>query len=99
MLCINEIYTTIGVQGYTKVNGRWECIESFTERKFGNYNITTLRTKMILRNRNVQFIKIYKKNPIAVPFLKWYDTKGNEVKHPLMGDYGMWDKDALAKPN
>lgn len=86
MLCINEVHTTIGVQGYAKVNGRWECIESFTERKFGNYNITTLRTKMILRNRNVQFIKIYKKNPIAVPFLKWYDTKGNEVKHPLMSD-------------
>lgn len=86
MLRINEQHTTIGVQGYTKVDGKWRCIESFTERKFGNYNITVLRTKMILRNPKVQYIKIYMKNPICVPFLKWYDNKGNEVEHPLMDD-------------
>lgn len=100
MLQIDEVYTTIGVQGYAKVNGRWECIESFVERKFNTYNITTLRMKMILRNPKVQYIKIYKKTPIAVPFLKWYDTKGNEVKHPLMDDWKRdVGKDALAKPN
>lgn len=86
MLTINEVHTTIGVQGYAKVNGKWKCIESFTERKFGNYNITTLRGRMILRNPKVQYIKIYKKNPICVPFLKWYDIKGNETEHPLMDD-------------
>ena len=86
MLRINEQHTTIGVQGYTKLDGKWRCIESFTERKFGNYNITVLRTKMILRNPKVQYIKIYMKNPICVPFLQWYDNKGNEVEHPLMDD-------------
>ena len=86
MLQIDEVYTTIGVQGYAKVNGKWRCIESFTERKFGNYNITILRSRMILRNPKVQYIKIYKKNPICVPFLKWYDNKGNETEHPLMDD-------------
>ena len=86
MLRINEQYTTIGVQGWIKVDGKWKCIESFTERKFGNYNITTLRARMILLNPKVQYIKIYMKNPICVPFLQWYDNKGNEVEHPLMDD-------------
>lgn len=86
MLQINEVHTTIGVQGYTKVDGKWKCVESFVERKFGNYNLTTLRCRMILRNPKVQYIKIYKKNPICVPFLKWYDIKGNETSHPLMSD-------------
>jgi hypothetical protein len=86
MLRINEQHTTIGVQGWTKVDGNWRCIESFTERKFGNYNITVLRARMILLNPKVQYIKIYMKNPICVPFLKWYDNKGNEVEHPLMDD-------------
>lgn len=86
MLRINEQHTTIGVQGWIKVDGKWKCIESFTERKFGNYNITTLRARMILLNPKVQYIKIYMKNPICVPFLQWYDNKGNEVEHPLMDD-------------
>lgn len=86
MLRINEQHTTIGVQGWIKVDGKWKCIESFTERKFGNYNITTLRTRMILLNPKVQYIKIYMKNPICVPFLQWYDNKGNETEHPLMDD-------------
>lgn len=86
MLRINEQHTTIGVQGWTKVDSKWRCIESFTERKFGNYNITVLRARMILLNPKVQYIKIYMKNPICVPFLKWYDNKGNEVEHPLMDD-------------
>lgn len=83
MLRINEVHTTIGVQGYAKVDGKWKCIESFTERKFGNYCITTLRTKLILRNSKVQYIKIYMKNPLCVPFLQWYDRNGNETEHPL----------------
>ena len=86
MLRINEQHTTIGVQGWIKVDGKWKCIESFTERKFGNYNITTLRARMILLNPKVQYIKIYMKNPICVPFLQWYDNKGNETEHPLMDD-------------
>lgn len=86
MLRINEPHMTIGVQGWTKIDGKWKCIEKFTERKFGNYGITTLRSKLILRNPKVEFTKIYLKTPISVPFLQWYDKNGNETKHPLMDD-------------
>lgn len=79
MLSIIEQYCTIGVQGYTKVNGKMVCIESFTKRKFGRYPISSLLLQMKLRNPKVEYIKVYYKTPIAVPFLKWYFANGNEM--------------------
>ena len=79
MLSIVEQYNTIGVQGYAKVDGKMVCIESFTKRKFGRYPLSGLLLQMKLRNPKVEYIKVYYKTPIAVPFLKWYFANGKEM--------------------
>lgn len=78
-LYINEVHTTIGVQGYTNESGKMVCIESFTNRKFGYYPICDLILRMKMRNPKVRFIKIYKKTPISVPSLEWYKVNGDKM--------------------
>lgn len=84
MLYIDEVNTTIGVQGWGKIDGEMVCIDRFIERKFGRYGIESLIEKLLKRNPNVQYIKIYKKTPIDVPFFQWYNKWGRELEPKVM---------------
>lgn len=80
MLKLDVVCDTIGVQGYSKVSGKMECIERIIKRKFDTYHIQRLIKDITEKNPNVQYIKIYKKTQINVPFLKWFDTNGTEIE-------------------
>lgn len=84
MLKLNVVCDTIGVQGYAKTNGKMECVTTITKRKFGTYPIQNLIKEITEKNPNVQYVKIYKKTPIDVPFFQWYNKWGRELEHKVM---------------
>ena len=84
MLKLNVVCDTIGVQGYAKTNGKMECIERIIKRKFDTYHIQKLIEEITEKNPNVQYVKIYKKTPINVPFFQWYDKCGREIEPKVM---------------
>ena len=84
MLKLDVVCDTIGVQGYAKTNGKMECIERIIKRKFGTYSTQKLIEEITEKNPNVQYVKIYKKTPIDVPFFQWYNKWGRELEHKVM---------------
>lgn len=84
MLKIGEMYDTIGVQGYAKVNGKMECITTIVKRKFATYSTQKLIEEITEKNPNVQYVKIYKKTPFDVPFFQWYNKWGREIEPKVM---------------
>jgi hypothetical protein len=84
MLKIGEMYDTIGVQGYARVNCKMECIITIVKRKFATYSTQNLIKEITEKNPNVQYVKIYKKTPFDVPFFQWYSKWGREIEPKVM---------------